>query len=353
MSGKNVWSHLRLFAVLVFTVTALSPVFAGNMYNGVNILIGVVPGEQGMETKTDTLIYDLLVFEFERYGLITEKIQFESNDSLELLLSTDSGTGLAVICSYTTIGKRVLLDLELYDSRTMVIIASATTSADLDLSFDKVIYNVVLELISDADEELRKRVVNIDYKDLSADIEEDITEEKTEPEALESNAGSKGGLELFISAGVPIGVGTGKDILQELGFSMEFIVNYWFLTSFGFFGPGAQISANLYPSAGPDKEASLIMVPMGFSMAYFTPVGRLFSFLIQVGSGPALAVLVFEGAEPLVKVIPYVSGAAGLSFNFHKSMSLGLKAAYSVYFEDAELLTTFTPSIYVSFRSWN
>ncbi len=353
MSIKFTISNLRLLAVLLFLLLTLNPVFGENKYNGVQLLVGVVPEKQGMETKIDNLIYDLLVFEFERYGLITDKIQFESNDSIEIILSSDSGIGLAVICSYTTTDRRVLLDIELYDSRTMLVIASVSTSADLDLSFDEVISNVVSELISEADEELRKRVVNIDYKDLSTDIEEDITEEKTEPEVSESVAGSKGGLELFLSAGVPMGVGTGKDILQELGFSMELIVNYWFLTSLGFFGPGAQISANLYPSADPTGEASLIMVPMGFSMAYFTPVGRLFSLLIQVGSGPALAILVFEGTEPLVKVIPYISGSAGLSFNFRRSMSIGLKTAYSIYFEDIELLTTFTPSIYVSFRSWD
>ena len=170
---------------------------------------------------------------------------------------------------------------------------------------------------------------------------------------LESDAGSKGGLELFLSGGIPMGVGTGKDILQEMGFSMELTLNYWLLTSLGFFGPGAQIAANVYPSAGLDGEASLIMAPIGFSIAYFTPVGRFFSFLIQLGSGPALAVLVFEGTDPLFKVIPYVSGAAGLSFNFRKRISIGLKTAYSVYFEDIELLTTFTPSIYFSFRSWD
>ena len=343
----------RRLAVLLFLLLAINPVFGENMYNGVRVLVGVVPERQGMETKIDALINDLLVFEFERYGLITDKIQFESIDSPELILSSDSGVGLAVICSYTTIDRRVLLDIELYDSRTMLVIASAATSADLDLSFDEVIFSVVSELISKADEELRKRVVNIDYEDLSADIEEDITEERTEPELSKSDAGSKGGLELFLSGGVPMGVGTGKDILQEMGFSMELTLNYWLLTSLGFFGPGAQIAANVYPSAGLDGEASLIMAPIGFSMAYFTPVGRFFSFLIQLGSGPALAVLVFEGTDPLFKVIPYVSGAAGFSFNFRKRMSIGLKTAYSVYFEDIELLTTFTPSIYFSFRSWD
>ena len=353
MSIKFTISNLRLSAVLAFIIITLNPVFAGDLYNGVRILVGVVPEKQGMETKIDTLIYNLLVFEFERYGLITDKIKFEPNDSLELILSSNSESGLAVICSYTTIGRRVLLDIELYDSRTMLIIASATTSADLDLAFDKVIFSVVSELISEADEELKKRVVKMDYKGLSTDVENDISEEKTEPEPSVSVAVSKGGLEVFLNAGVSMGVGAGSDILLEAGVSLEFALNYWFLTSFGFLGPGVQISANLYPSADATGEASLIMAPMGFSVAYFTPVGRLFSLLIQIGSGPSLAVLVFEGTDPLVKVIPYISGAVGLSFNFRRSMSIGLKTAYSVYFEDIELLTTLTPSIYVSFRSWD
>lgn len=346
-------SILRLLAVLLILLLTLNPVFAGNMYNGVKILIGVVQEKQGMETKIYTLINNLLVFEFERYGFVIEKIKFEPNDSLELILSEDSGTGLAAICSYTTIGTRVLLDLELYDSRTMVPLASASTGADLDLAFDKVISSLVSELISEADEELTKRVVNIDYKEISTDVEEDVTEEKTEPELSLSDAGSKGGLEVFLNVGNPMGVGSSSDIFQDPGFSMEIAANYWFFTTFGFFGIGSQVSANLYPSSGPDGTASLIMFPIGGSISWSSSTDRLFSAIAQLGAGPAFAVLVFEGADPLVKVVPYVSGGVFLSFNFRKWMSLGMKTTYRIYFEDTGLLTTLTPSIYASFRSWN
>lgn len=347
--------YLMLLAVLLFLFVTLIPVFSENMYNDVHILVGMVSEEQGMETKMDTLIYNLLVFELERYGLITDKIYFKENDSFELLLSSESESGLAVICSYTTIGTRILMDIELYDTRTMVVLASNSISADLDLSFDKAIYTAVSELINIADEDLRKRVVKMVYNDTSAetDIEEDVTKEIAEPEISKPDVGTKGGVEVFLNAGVTMGVGASSDLLRETGLSLEFSLNYWFLTSFGFLGPGVQISSILFPSVDPTGEASLLIAPMGFSMSYFTPIGRLLSFLIQVGSGPALAVLVFEGAEPLAKVIPYVSGSAGLSLNFGKRMSIGLKTAFSVYFEDVELLTTLTPSIYVSYRSWD
>lgn len=325
------------------------------MYTGVEILVGVVSEKDEIETKMDTLIYNLLVFELETYGLIIEKVQFRENDSVELILTSESESGLAVICSYTNIGKRVLVDIELFDTRTMVVISSNSVSADLNLSFDKAIYTAVSELLNIADENLTKRVVNMDYGDISAEsnIEEGVTKEIAEPETLNSDLGAKGGVEVFFNAGVSTGTGASRDLLRETGLSLEFSLNYWFLTSFGFFGPGLQISSNLYPSADPTGEASLLIAPMGISFAYFTPIGRLFSFLIQVGSGPALAVLVFEGEKPLSKVIPYVTGSAGLCFNIRRRMSIGLKAGYSVYFEDLELLATFTPSVYVSFRSWN
>jgi hypothetical protein len=344
-------SNLRLLAVLLFSLLTLNPVFAGNVYNGVQILIGVVPEMQGMETKTDTLIYNILVFELEKYGLITEKIQFESNNSLELVLSSDSGIGLAVICSYTTIDTRVFLNIELYDSRTMLVLASATTSADFDLSFDKVITKVVSELIGLADEELTKRVVRFDFEDKSTEVEEDNIHEKTVPEIFVSEA--KGGLELFLNTGTTMGVGESSNFMQVPGFCLELSTNYWFFTSIGFLGIGAQAAANLYPSTGQNTSTSLLLFPVGLSMAWSTTTDKLVSGIVQIGAGPSLAVLLFEGAEPLTKIVPYINSSLLLSFNFRKWMSLGIKTTYSIYFEDTGVLTTLTPSIYASFRSWN
>ncbi len=353
MSTKyTVFSH-KLPAVLLFLFVTLNPVFSGNLYTGVQILVGVVSEEQGIETKMDTLIYKLLVFELERYGLVTDKVQFGENDSFELILATESDSGLAVICSYTTIGKRVLLDIELYDTRTMVVIASSSSSADLDLSFDTVIYSAVSDLLNTADEDLTKRVVNMDYKDIPLDKEEDKPYEVIEKELPVSDNGLKGGMEAFLTAGITFGVGDSVDLLSKIGLSMEFSANYWFFTNFGYLGLGGQASANFYPSASPDGSASLIMFPVGASLSWSSSIDRFFSSLIQFGAGPAIAVLTFEGTDPLVKVIPYVSGGVFLSFNLRNRMSLGLKTVYHIYFEDTGTITTITPSIFASFRSWN
>lgn len=348
----SLFTH-KLPAVLLFVFVTLNPVFSGNMYTGVQILLGVVSEEQEMETKMDTLIYNFLVFELERYGLITDKVQFGENESFELILSSESESGLAVICSYTTIGKRVLLDIELYDTRTMVVIASNSSSADLDLSFDTVIYSAVSELLNSADEDLTRRVVNMDYKELPGEKEKEISSEVIEKESPVSDVGPKGGMEAFLTAGVTMGVGDSGDLLSKTGLSINFSANYWFLTNFGFLGIGGQASANLHPSASPDGSASLIMFPVGASLSWSTPNDRFISTLIQLGAGPAIAVLTFEGTDPLVKVIPYVSGGVFLSFNLRRRMSLGLKTVYHLYFEDTGVITTLTPSIFVSFRSWN
>ena len=193
----------------------------------------------------------------------------------------------------------------------------------------------------------------MDYKDLSTDIEEDITEEITESEVSVSDAGRKGGLEVFLNAGVAIGAGESNEVLRKPGISTELSADYWFSTSIGLLGLGAEASVNLYPYAGPTGEAGLVMLPMGLNLAYSTPTEKLFAFLFQIGSGPAIVVLVFEEAEPLVKVLPYISGTGSISLNFRKRIGFGLKAKYSIYFEEAGMLTTLTPSIYVSFRSWD
>ena len=323
------------------------------MYKGVHILVGVVLEDQGMETKMDILIHNLLVFELERYGLITGKVQFGENDSFELILSSESESGLAVICSYTSNGKRVLLDLEMYDTRTMVILASNSISADLDLSFDTAIYTAVSELLNSADEDLSKRVVNIEYDTKTSDQNENIHEIEAETDLSISNAEIKGGMEAFLNTGIPMGVGDSQGILTEPGFSLDLSAVYWLYTKLGSFGLGGQAAANLHPSANPEGFSSLIMFPLGVSLSWSTPNDRLFSSFVQFGTGPAIAVLTFESADPLVKVVPYVSGGVFLSFNLWKRMSLGLKTVYHIYFEDTGILTTLTPSIYASFRSWN
>jgi len=306
-----------------------------------------------MEQKMDTLIYNLLVFELGRYGLITEKAQFEENDSFELIFSSESESGVAVICSYTTNGKRVLLDLELYDTRTMLVLASNSTSADLDLSFDTAINRAVSELMNAADEDLSKRVVNMEYKAMTLDNEEKNQEKETVVDLSVPDDETKGGLEAFLNAGITMGVGDSIDLLSKIGLSMEFSANYWFFTNFGYLGIGGQASANIYPPAGPDGSASLVMFPVGASFSWSMPNESYFSTLIQLGVGPAITVLTFEGTDPLVKVLPYVSGGVFLSFNLLKRMSLGVKTVYHLYFEDTEIITTLAPSIYASFRSWN
>ena len=352
LSTKYTSFYYKLPAVLLFLFVTLNPVFSENMYTGVQILLGVISEEQDIETKMDTLIYNLLVFELERYGLITEKAQFEENESFELILSLESDSGLAVICSYTTNGKRVFLDIELYDIRTMITIASSTMSTDLDLSFDKAIYSAVSDLINSADEDLKKRVVNMNYKDVTTD-KENKPEKVTETELPVINNGSKGGMEAFLNAGIAMGVGESRNFLPEPGLSMEFSGNYWFDTNFGFLGIGGQASANLYPSATSEGSASLIMFPIGVILSWSTSSDRFLSALIQTGAGPAIAVLTFEGTDPLTKIVSYVSGGVLLSFNFRKRMSLGLKTVYHIYFEDTGMITTFAPSIFASFRSWN
>ena len=344
MSYKIYIFNFKLLAVLLFPVLTSYPVFSENMYNGVQVLVGVVAEEQGIETKMDTLIYNLLVFELGRYGIIIEKAEFLENNSLELILSSESDSGLAVICSYTLINERVLLEIELYDTRTMLVLASNSTGADLDLSFDTAIHTAVSELMNTADEDLSKRVINIDDKVITVDEDENIQEKETE---------TKGGMEAFLSAGLTMGIGESSDILTEPGFSLDICANYWFFTNLGFFGLGGQISANIYPYASPAGSASLIVFPVGINLAWSTSNNRLFSSLLQLGSGPAIAILTFEGAEPLIKIIPYISGGLILSMNFKKWMSLGIKTVAHLYFEDTGVITTLTPSLFVSFRSIN
>jgi hypothetical protein len=348
---KITLSHLRLLPVLILTLTTLTPVFAGNPYSGVRILIGVVPEKQGMESKIYAIIYNLLILEFERYGFLTEKIYPENGNPSELSLSAEHNAELVLICSYSTNDIRVSINTALYDVKTQMLVASAAVSSDVDLEFDSVIASTVSELMNGADEKLTEIVESLHSQRLVSDVEEDIPEEMAAAEVPTSHAHSKGGLEVLLDAGVAMGAGKSREFLKNPGISAGLSANYWFFTTIGLLGLGAQASANLYTHTGTTEQANLIMLPLGINLAYSTPAEKLFSFLLHVASGPAIAVLIFDEAEPLVKVLPYISGAASLSINFRKKMSLGLKMVYSIYFEETERLTTITPYLYVSFRS--
>jgi hypothetical protein len=106
-----------------------------------------------------------------------------------------------------------------------------------------------------------------------------------------------------------MGVGESSNFMQVPGFCLELSTNYWFFTSIGFLGIGAQAAANLYPSTGQNTSTSLLLFPVGLSMAWSTTTDKLVSGIVQIGAGPSLAVLLFEGAEPLTKIVPYINSS--------------------------------------------
>lgn len=350
---KLIFLRLQLIIMVVFMVVGINSAFAENQYSGVSILIGIMPEEQGMETKLDTVIYNLLVFEFGRYGFSSGKTELDPGSSPESILSSGPDSDLMVFCTHKTNGAEIVLNTKLYDVKTGTILSSASRTSALDLSFDSVITSLTSELVQGAKGELTKIAQNIVPVQKEKVKKKPVVSKAEKPRENVTGTRQKGGLEVFLNAGSTIGVGDSNKSLKAPGIVTGISANYWFFSSLGYLGVGIQSSANLYSITDLNEKASLLLFPIGIIASYSSPTDRLFSIMLQLSSGPAIASLIYEGTKPLAKVLPYVGSDLGISFNFHKKMSLGLKAAYNIYFEEASMLTTLSSSVYVLFRSRN
>ncbi len=356
MNQYNTSLHRSLVLTLFLVLASLHPVSAETPYKGVKILIGVKPESSGTESKLDALVYSVLKLDFEKNGFAARKAYFNDFDSFEPYSAGNRDTKLAALCRYTKDSNSSLqISLKLYNLANKTLLSSASTTADLTLDFDSEVLPMITKLLEDADSELTALAEEAAEKAKAEEAsKKDALETKnTDLEMKEvAKTAAKSGFEVFFDTGLSLGIGDKKDILGNGGFNTGLSANYWFFLPFGMIGPGARLSASIYPAVGPEKSASLFTIPIGLSAAYSTPTKKLISALIQIEGGPSPVILLFRKADPLTKVLPYLSFETGLRINLWNSMSLGLRTVYRIYFEDKEKLSTLTPSAFVSFRSW-
>lgn len=350
MNQINTPLRRRLVCILFLALVSLYPAAAEAPYRGVKILIGVIPESSGTESKLDTLIYSVIQLDFEKKGFVVKKVYSDDFSSFEPYSSENPDAELAAVCRYTRNDSSLDISLILYDIANKSLLSTASTSADLAMDFDSELSSMTAKLLKDAERELTLLAAEEAAK--AANMNKADTEYAETGKAEESKKGAKGGMEVFLDTGLSLGAGDNKNTLGNGGFNTGVSVNYWFFLPFGFVGPGASISANIYPAVGPEKTASLFTIPIGLSAAYSSSTKRLISGLLQIEAGPSLAVLVFKKTAPLVKVLPYLSIKTALRINLWNGMSLGLRTVYSICFEDKAMLSTLTPSALVTFRSW-
>jgi hypothetical protein len=85
-------------------------------------------------------------------------------------------------------------------------------------------------------------------------------------------------------------------------------------------------------------------------LRYSLELGRHWGLLFHLGGGAALLVMGTESLGELVKPLPYVRSGVGAELALGKRMSVGLEAAYEVYFETPYLIMGFTPGLGLSWR---
>lgn len=346
MNHNNTLLRRRLVFILFLALVSIYPVTAEAPYKGVKILIGVKPESSRTESKLDTLMYSVLQLDFEKRGFTVKKVYSDDFNSFEPYSSENPDAKLAAVCKYTRNDSSLDISVDLYDITNKNLLSTAATSADLALDFDSELSLMVAKLLKNAESKLTV------LAEEAAKKTKTDTEDAEMVKAVESKKGVKSGMEVFLDTGLSLGAGDNKNTLGNGGFNTGVSVNYWFFLPFGFIGPGASISANIYPAVGPEKSASLYTIPIGLSAAYSSSTRRLISALVQLEAGSSLATLIFSKESPLTKILPYLSIKTALRINLWNGMSLGLRTVYSICFEDKAQLSTFTPSLLVSFRSW-
>jgi hypothetical protein len=115
-------------------------------------------------------------------------------------------------------------------------------------------------------------------------------------------------------------------------------------------GLGGLLGVTAFQAQGASESGLGFLVPLGLSLRYSLEIGRRWGLLFHLGGGAALLVMDTDSMGPLVKPLPCVRSGVGAELALGRSMSLGLEAAYEVYFESPYLIMGFSPGLCLSWR---
>jgi hypothetical protein len=115
-------------------------------------------------------------------------------------------------------------------------------------------------------------------------------------------------------------------------------------------GLGSLLGVTAFQAQGANQSSLNFLIPIGLSLRYSLELGRRWGFLFQLGGGVAILVMGTDSMGDLAKPLPYVRSGVGTELALGRRMSLGLEAAYEVYFESPYLIMGFTPGLCLSWR---
>jgi hypothetical protein len=115
-------------------------------------------------------------------------------------------------------------------------------------------------------------------------------------------------------------------------------------------GLGGLLGVTAFQAQGTAESGLGFLVPLGLSLRYGLELGRLWCLSFHLGGGVALLVMGTDSLGEMAKLLPCVRSGVGAELALSRSMSLGLEAAYEVYFESPYLIMGFAPGLCLSWR---
>jgi len=135
-----------------------------------------------------------------------------------------------------------------------------------------------------------------------------------------------------------------------VGFQSTLQVDFLPRGARGRLGLGGLAGFTVFQAQGVTEESLGFLVPLGVSLRYSLELGERWGLLFHLGAGPALLAMGTESQGALAKVLPFVRSGVGAELALGRRVSLGLEAAYEVYFETPYLIMGFAPGLCFSWR---
>jgi hypothetical protein len=136
----------------------------------------------------------------------------------------------------------------------------------------------------------------------------------------------------------------------EMGLSATLAGQYRIRTPGGFLGFGGVTGVHAFQGKGTYATANFLLVPVGPEVWYGTLTGAPFDFFARVNGGAAVFVAMPSSGNSLAKVVPYVSGGAGMTMSLGKAIAVSAEGSYSAYFDSPEPIMAYTPGVSILVR---
>jgi hypothetical protein len=321
-----------------------------------SVLVVLVPAGKTEDSELHDFLLGSLSLELQNLGLVAivkgEDVLYtgRSGDSaLDALFrqAKDLEVDFAITCSYARKGKIVQLEFVWYDIQEEVETAAVFRETEIDLAFDqtvadaiKLLYYVIADRIQEivAEKERLAAITPVTTGKIQGDPDSPSVVDTT-PKRFA----------IFIGFAPFIPLGDAAAYF-DTGYAPSFQGYYRIHSGIGIFGIGIHVGLNALYAAGTAAVSQITMIPLGLDLRYETSDRFFLGWVIHVNSGISLLMASFDGANPVMKIIPYVQVNTGFKITMGKVFSVSLDAGFAVYFEEPYPIMGLTPTLSCSIR---